>query len=153
MTVDELIQIANAEHWKRGGEKTWQEIAEMIEFQFCGETLRKRVRRAEGKLHKCNGSHSAPMTAPVMIPPKKESIIEALAQLLGEYMDDAGAETEELESVPPRQASIDDTEQWEQWKKEHPEATILFLCDIHIPDHNEQALRLVTKLGLLLSQI
>jgi len=145
MTVDELIHIANTEHWKRGGSDTWETIHERHGLPNSPEATRKRVQRAEAKRSKRNGH--APPPASKIVPDKRKTLEETIAAAIADYVEDSLQDTEELEPVPPpRPASTDDTEAWQQWKEEHPEVTALFLYDTHIPDHDEQALRLVTKL-------
>lgn len=148
MTVDEMIDAAEMELRSRGngGTLTWPQFHNKYgNPNHTHDAIRKQVERETAKCNERN--EHAPPSAPVTIPPKRKTLEETIAAAIADYMNDAGQDTEELEPVPPlRPASTDDTEQWEAWKKEHPEATILFCYDLHIPDHNEQALKLVTKL-------
>lgn len=148
MTIDEMIDAAEMELRSRGngGTLTWPQFHNKHgNPDYTHDAIRKQVERETSKRAeaKRNGSR---VSAPVTIPLKRKTMEQVIADAIADYMDDAGAETEELEPPPPRPASTDDAAQWEAWKKEHPEATILFCYDLHIPDHNEQALKLVTKL-------
>lgn len=147
MIADDLTQKAARELRCRGngGKLTWTQFSD--KYGNPGHTpdaIRKRVERETSKRNKRNGSH---VPSPVTIPPQRRKMEEVIAAAIADYMNDGGQDTEELEPVsPPRAASTDDTEEWEAWKKEHPEVTILFLGDTHIPDDCKQAIRLTTKL-------
>jgi len=151
MTNDELIRKAKSELRCRhnGGKLTWPQFHDKHgDPNHTHDATRKQVERGIARRNKCNGSHAAPTTAPVTPPPKRKTMEQVIAEAIADYMENAGAETEKLEPPPPpKPTSTDDAEAWQQWKKEHPEIKALFLYDLHIPDHNEQAVKLAVKLA------
>ena len=121
------IAAITAQHRSHGGTLSYRMLG--AENGLSREAMRSRIRRHVGN-HAQNGHLPTPPALPAPV-----------ADPLPMYRD-----------YP---ATLDDTRHWEQWKRERAtrlDMPIVVLClfDLHIPDHDEEALKLVTNLAFAL---
>jgi hypothetical protein len=120
------IAAAVAQHQRQGGTKTHRQIA--AEQGLTYHQWRYRYRRFKAQ----NGGN--PLTAPKM----PQIAAQRQIALYQEYPE-----------------TLDDTPKWEHWKRDRAQQftrsiKILILNDLHIPDQDEEALKLATNLASVL---